>query len=467
MLVNFHAIAQMSAERMLNCLAQGILIALFAWIVLRLVGRRNSGTRFAVWFCALVAIAATPFLQISQNSMTAGQSAAGTSAALTIPGSWALYLFAAWAVIAAFGLARVAAGLWHLRTIRKSYRAVDPGELDPTLETTLREFGSVRPVELCVSDELRVPTAIGFLKPAVVLPAWALHDLSGQELNTVLLHELAHLRRWDDWTNLAQRVVRALFFFHPAVWWVERRLTLEREMACDDFVLAQTANPRAYAACLVSLAEKNLLLRRGIALAQAAVGRMCHTTQRVLQILDSHRAGGVRVWKPAPWIVGAFSVVCLISSGHAPKLVAFDEPSASNEAQYRSAAISGSSIDLTQSTPARFVPAKFVDNSSAERTWGVLCAHRTARPNSLTAKPILLKPTNPSKTQNTQGTARVVQTRASISEETAIPQQAVFVVVEGLRYGNTGVVLWQVSVWRVTVLQSNRHVVPENSSKSI
>jgi beta-lactamase regulating signal transducer with metallopeptidase domain len=308
-----HTIAQISAERMLNCLAQGILIALFAWIVLRLVGRRNSGTRFAVWFCALVAIAVSPFLRISLT----GGTASATSAALTMPRDWALYLFAVWAAVAVVGLARVAAGLWHLLKIRRSCSAIDISNLDPMLRSTLADFRSVRRVEICTSGDLRVPMAIGFIKPAVVFPAWSLNELSAEELNTILLHELAHLRRWDDWTNLAQKVLRALFFFHPAVWWVERRLSLEREMACDDIVLAQTANPRAYAQCLVSLAEKNLLLRRGMALAQAAVGRMRQTTQRVLQILDVKRPGGVRVWKPAPWVVGAFSLVCLVSSSHA------------------------------------------------------------------------------------------------------------------------------------------------------
>ena len=109
------------------------------------------------------------------------------------------------------------------------------------------------------------------MKPLVVIPSWATRELSPAEFNTVLLHELAHLGRWDDWTNLAQKVLGALLFFHPAIWWIEKKLALEREMACDDLVLAKTASPRAYAECLVSLAEKNLL-QRGIALAQAAVG---------------------------------------------------------------------------------------------------------------------------------------------------------------------------------------------------
>ena len=443
-----HTIAQISAERMLNCLAQGILIALFAWIVLRLVGRRNSGTRFAVWFCALVAIAVSPFLRIALT----GGTASATSAALTMPRDWALYLFAVWAAVAVVGLARVAAGLWHLLKIRRSCSAIDISNLDPMLRSTLADFRSVRRVEICTSGDLRVPMAIGFIKPAVVFPAWSLNELSAEELNTILLHELAHLRRWDDWTNLAQKVLRALFFFHPAVWWVERRLSLEREMACDDIVLAQTANPRAYAQCLVSLAEKNLLLRRGMALAQAAVGRMRQTTQRVLQILDVKRPGGVRVWKPAPWVVGAFSLVCLVSSSHAPKLVAFGDGARTNEPQY-SAAVSGSSVDALE-LPARMVSAKFTP--SAERNTQPAHAHH---PKTLAqpVKPTLLKTTEPVPTKSAQDSLRVVQTSASIESEKTVAQPAVFVVVEGRQYGSA--VVWQVSVWRIMVLERDPRVM--------
>jgi len=135
---------------------------------------------------------------------------------------------------------------------------------------------------------------------------------------------LAHLRRWDDWTNLAQQVLKALLFFHPAVWWIENQLALEREMACDDAVLAETGNPRGYAQCLISMAEKSFL-RRGLALAQAAVNRMRQTSLRVSQILDINRPSATRIWKPALYSVAAFFVLCLVSLSHAPELVAFQD----------------------------------------------------------------------------------------------------------------------------------------------
>src|SRR5215468_12164843 len=160
--LDMHFVAQLSVERLANCLAAGTLIALFAWLLLRMIGRRNSGTRFAVWFCALLAIAVAPFVEFGSASAVTGHA---SSAAVTIPGAWSLYLFGAWAAIGAFGLARVAVGLWHLRSIRKNSALVDLASLDPVVAQTLSEFRAVRSVELCSTEDLRVPTAVGFFRP--------------------------------------------------------------------------------------------------------------------------------------------------------------------------------------------------------------------------------------------------------------------------------------------------------------
>jgi len=318
--LNLNHLIRMSAASMLNCMLEGIAIGVFAWILLRIVGRRNSGTRFAVWFSALLAIAALPVLGLAASGPATGR----VSSAFTVPGSWALDIFFVWAVIAGVSLLRVGVGLLQLRTLRASCTAIDPATLDPLLQSTLHEFQNVRSVTLCHSDRLHVPTAIGFLRPIVAIPSWALQELSTAELHSILIHELAHLRRWDDWTNLAQQILKALLFFHPAVWWIENQLALEREMACDDAVLAETGNPRGYAQCLISMAEKSFL-RRGFALAQAAVNRMRQTTLRVSQILDTNRSSATRVWKPALYSVAAFFVFCLVSLSHAPELVAFQD----------------------------------------------------------------------------------------------------------------------------------------------
>jgi Zn-dependent protease with chaperone function len=376
--IPLHAIAQTSAiqivaVQIVNCLVEGTLIAILAGAVLKVARLQNSSVKFAVWFSALIGIAALPaVIGISSgswahrswaHSTTAAQAA--SRAAITLPGSWALYIFVAWAAIAAWSLLGVARSLWHLRVLRRGCVPVDPARLDVLLQNTLARLGlsqsglsqsglsqsgssqggssenaSQRPVELCISNLVQVPTAIGLVKPAVILPSWILQELSPQELNQILLHELAHLRRRDDWTNLAQKLVKALFFFHPAVWWIERKISLEREMACDDAVVAETASPRAYAECLAHLAEKTLLQRslaqqslaqqslaqRSVALAQEALGRIRQTSLRVAQILDGHRpARAGRTWKPAVSFVALFAIGIVAWISRAPRLIAFQD----------------------------------------------------------------------------------------------------------------------------------------------
>jgi bla regulator protein blaR1 len=490
--LNLHFVAQMSVERLLNGVAEGTVIALFAWLLLRVMGHRNSGTRFAVWFCALLAIALAPFVE-SSTMGTRGM--LHPAAAITMPRSWSLYLFAAWATIALIGLARVAVGLWHLRTIRKSCRAFEEGAspasedaimsealtasaaahpaLDPAVVRSLKESG--RRIELCVSDALRVPTAIGLVKPAVVIPSWAVRELSQAELNAVILHEVAHLRRWDDWTNLAQKLLRALFFFHPAIWWVESRLSLEREMACDDMVLAQTANPRAYAKCLVSLAEKNLL-QRGIALAQAAVGRMRHTSLRILQILDAGRSTSAGVWKPAPWVIAGFSAACLVTAAHAPRLVAFGDPATTlSQSTVASSRAASDDIDLPYTAPV--VPASYVVGKARSEAGnahprkpllshdGRDTVHFSAKRTAVIPRRAGFKSNHPDPLRQPNAVP-LVRTSATDQFPLVMVRQAIFVVMQDQPAGEAAPVLWRVSVWQFVVLPQARPQV-EIFSKSI
>ncbi|MGC2227174.1 MAG: M56 family metallopeptidase, partial [Candidatus Sulfotelmatobacter sp.] len=318
----FQTIAQMVIGRILNSLPQGLLVALFAWVTLRLLPRQNSGTRFAVWFVALLAVAGFPFV----GSIVGGRSllpGGGWRPLITLPGPWGALLLLAWVLAVSAGMLRLAAGLWRLRQLRRNCTAIDAAQLEPAVRKTLADFSSSRSVALATSEDVRVPSALGFFKPMIVIPAWALRELPAEELDIILLHEFAHVRRWDDWTNLLQKVVRAVFLFHPAVWWIDSRLELEREMACDDAVLAETANPHGYAKCLIGLLEKSFA-RRGWTMAQAAVHRAREASLRVAQILDARRPHARHVWKPALGIVGAFSLVCLVLVPRVPEFVAFD-----------------------------------------------------------------------------------------------------------------------------------------------
>ena len=386
-MIPFHlqTIAEMSASRIFDCLIEGTLIALCAALALRLRRQHNSGTRFAIWFSALMAIAALPLLAGAWSSIPALRAAVLPPSihhsAITLPASFALYLFAAWAVIATLSLSRVVISLRHIHVLRKSCTAIDPAQLDPRIRETLNHAPSIA---LCTSDQVQVPTAVGFFKPAVVMPVWLLDELSPDELNQILLHELAHLRRRDDWTNLAQQIVKALFFFHPAVWWIEKKISLEREMACDDAVLAATAQPRAYAECLAHLAEKTFI-RRTLSLAQAALGRMRHTTLRVAEILNPNRERIAQpTWKPALSLIAAFAVGSVVLASREPQLIAFQDSSSPSTREAASALAGRVERSSTALSSTAFsadapmlkpIPAAYTIPSTPSRSNRICSAH--------------------------------------------------------------------------------------------
>lgn len=315
----FAAFAQLVAGRVLNSLPEGLLLAFSAWLLLRVLGSQNARTRFAVWIVALCGVVALPFLGRPDSVMHAA--AIAPHPELEIPASGALLFVALWIPLAAVALVRVLFGLWQVRSIRRACHEIDPATLDAALRDTLLYSSRGRRVRLLVSDSARVPAALGFRRAAIVLPAWCLREMSAAELQPILIHELTHLERRDDWTNLLQKLVRAVFFFHPAVWWIDRRLAIEREMACDDAVLATLGNARAYAGSLVGLLERSCA-RRGWTMAQAAVSRAREVSQRIARIL-SGGAASTRIGRGA---LGIATALCAASFGVfalTPQLVGF------------------------------------------------------------------------------------------------------------------------------------------------
>jgi beta-lactamase regulating signal transducer with metallopeptidase domain len=113
-----------------------------------------------------------------------------------------------------------------------------------------------RDVRLLESTRVDVPTVIGWLKPVVLLPATAMSGLAPSQLEAILAHELAHVRRHDYLVNLLQTLVETLLFYHPAVWWLSHRIRVEREHCCDDLAVSLCGDPYAYAQALADLEER-------------------------------------------------------------------------------------------------------------------------------------------------------------------------------------------------------------------
>ncbi|MGA8530471.1 MAG: M56 family metallopeptidase [Acidobacteriaceae bacterium] len=359
--------AQTAVEHVLNTLPEGLLLAACAWLLLRLFPRQNSGTRFAIWLVALAGVVGLPFLGVLRGG--ASSVFAQTHPELTLSPFWAAAFLLLWVPISLMALARVAAGLWQVRRIRRSCREVPVGELDPVLRELFADLK--RPVRLLVSDQAGVPAAMGFRHPVVVLPAWSLRDLPADQLRHILIHELAHIRRHDDWTNLVQKITRAVLFFHPAVWWIDARLSLEREMACDEAVLAATGNPRAYAGCLIDLLERGCA-RRGWTMAQAAVARARDASVRITRILQGSRPASTRLGRKVLGLAAGLSLACAGVVLCSPGLVGF----APMHAQGSDSALAVRGLEQPRLPAPDVVPAIYHPGRAAETV-------SSARPVSL------------------------------------------------------------------------------------
>lgn len=461
-------VARIFAARIVNSLPEGIVIAVFFWLLLRFLPRQNSGTRFAVWFLALLAVAALPFAGGLEASHSLALANDRSQPFLTLSAHWAFIFVIAWLLVASVAILRLAVGIVRVHRLRRTCTAINPAELEPAIAKIVADFSasSSAPV-MTSSDEISVPAAIGFLKPAIVVPRWAVRELSPQELNSILLHEFAHLERRDSWTNLLQKVVRAVFCFHPAVWWIERRLSLEREMACDDYVLAETDDPHAYAKCLLALLERNFA-RRGWAMAQAAVHRAHEATLRLSQILDANRAKSKRVWKPALGVVGIFSFVFLTVLPQTRQLVGF----APNQSAIYESAAARPAPALPAVTSARVVPAALqVGAFPSERLQLNVVRTVNHHKRNLSKRPhIVAAPeTLAAKAENLPAAPDVVPVAA---DQTVAANQNVGTVVETVFVirtmnqvgGNSW--QWNIRVWRLTVVSDRAVNIPVVPNKT-
>jgi len=200
------------------------------------------------------------------------------------------WLVAAWACgVVVFSL-RFAGGFLLLEHRRRT-QSHGPGERVLALCLDLqRQLGLDRAIQYLECGWVEAPAVIGWLRPAVLLPVFALTGLSEEQVRAVIAHELAHIRRHDWLANLFQVLVEALLFYHPAMWWLNRRIRIERELACDEIAVSLTGSRLEYARALAQMAEwKNVSM-----LAMAA--NRGPLSQRIFHILGRKPSGaGQRV----------------------------------------------------------------------------------------------------------------------------------------------------------------------------
>ncbi len=179
--------------------------------------------------------------------------------------SLAPWLVAAYLLGVAAMFVRLSIGLSGARRLARESTRIESGAAFDLLITLCRRIALSPLPSLAICPGITVPTLVGIIWPTVLLPLSAIANLSTAELETILLHELVHIRRRDHLVNLAQRLVEAAFFFHPAVWLLSRRITTVREHCCDDAVLALGAQRSVYIDSLLRVAELGLANRSSAA----------------------------------------------------------------------------------------------------------------------------------------------------------------------------------------------------------
>ena len=199
-----------------------------------------------------------------------------------------------------------------------------PAVLKALLERLRVRLGVNRRVLLLESARVDVPTALGVLRPAILLPVFAVTGLSPEAIGAVLAHELAHIRRHDYFVNLLQTAAETLLFYHPAVWWVSRRIRIERENCCDDLAVAATGDSRKYVRALVVLEEIRAPRQTAPGPVVAADGGSLW--RRIARLLPASSSPSLSLAEDAPrWLAGLLALAMLAMVGAAARASFFED----------------------------------------------------------------------------------------------------------------------------------------------
>jgi len=258
---------------------QGAAVAALLWCVLGAFGPGSSRTRYAASCFALAFLALLPMLTFARLAVQDYRLAKLTHnapidvATLFVqadaagpPTPWPLrlavvldhcvpWVLALWLAGVVLFLVRLNLGLLAARRMRSAGTVVSP-DLQHLFRQLCAGLGIRRAVRLLHSASVQVPTVIGWLRPVVLLPVSCLTGLSPAQVEALLCHELAHVRRHDYLVSVIQSVVETLLFYHPAVWWVSKQVRRERECCCDELAVQNGGDVLAYARALSWLEEQ-------------------------------------------------------------------------------------------------------------------------------------------------------------------------------------------------------------------
>ena len=217
-------------------------------------------------------------------------------------------------------LTRLLLGIRGGARLRRQSEPVTDGALFNSLAERSAALGIRTAPTLAWCRQVAVPTVVGVLRPAILLPLSLRSGMTPEQLAVILTHELAHIRRWDPLINVLQRFIEALLFFHPVVWIVSRQMRRERENCCDDLVLANGNDPSGYASTLLEIA-RIATTRDSVAatpslaglVAMGADGQPSELGGRVRRLLGAEQHAAVRLRRPGLALAVIATVIAVVS----------------------------------------------------------------------------------------------------------------------------------------------------------
>ncbi len=314
-------------------------------------------------------------------------------------GAWsgfAPYISTAYLMGVALMLARLALALQGGRRLRRDSTPVEDSALLAVVGERAAAMGLAFTPAVAYCARIAVPTVVGVLRPMILLPASINTGLSISQLELLLSHEIAHIRRYDHLINMLQRCIEALLFFHPAVWFISRQISIERENCCDDLVLRSGGEAHAYAESLVNAAAMGKGRTLPSPATLGATDKPSQLRNRINRMLGSPtpKLGLTRVGVIASLLAGTLAVVALYEvtryqraePDRQEKEVAADETGLdSNALEGEAAELAGQLADETdwwlrqvaaqkmgESGDARFVP--FLINALGDKDYRVVVA---------------------------------------------------------------------------------------------
>jgi hypothetical protein len=307
--------SRLVANSFVSGLWQGVVLAAGVGLCLRLVPKSTAAVRFAIWTLVFAVLAVLPLMHA--YALRAGGEMPGRGALVQVDVRWSFAIAALWVMVSLVRGVKLAMSAVRLRAIWKRAVPVEG-------HSAMLSAAGLRGVELCTSSDVDRPSVIGFFSPRILIPEELFARLTAAEFGQIVLHEAGHLRRADDWINLLQKLGLVLVPLNPVLMWIERRLCLERELACDDDVLRLTKAPKAYATCLTNLAEHRLG-RRAAALSLGAWEKRSELARRVHSILR----GGEGMGRTQARVVMSVVVLGLLGGAtglvRCPQLVSFSQ----------------------------------------------------------------------------------------------------------------------------------------------